>query len=101
MEQCRRKMASGRRAAGAIRSLVNARYFQLEGARILNETMLIPVLMYGSETMLREEERYVTRAIKMNNLRGMLGNRRKDRVPSTRIRRCIKDWKSICSEQTT
>ena len=41
--------------------------------------------MYGSETMLwMEKER--SRAVQMNNLRGLLGIRRKDRVPNARIR---------------
>ena len=36
--ECRRKVASGRKVAGAIRSLVNARDLQLECARVLHET---------------------------------------------------------------
>ena len=52
-------MASGRRIAGAFRSLVNARDLQLECARVLHERLLVLVLMYGSETMLwKEKERY-------------------------------------------
>ena len=51
-EECSRKVASGRRVAGAIRSLVNARDWQLECARGLYETLLVPVLTYGHETML-------------------------------------------------
>ena len=51
-----RKLASGRRDAGAIRSLVNARDLQLECAGVLEETLLAPVLMYGSETMLWKEK---------------------------------------------
>ena len=35
--ECSRKMVSGRRVAGAIRSLVNARSLQLEGTRVLHE----------------------------------------------------------------
>ena len=47
-----RKVASRRRVAGAIRSMVNARDLQLECARVVHETLLVPVFMYGSETML-------------------------------------------------
>ena len=54
--ECSRKVASGRKVAGAIRSLVNARDLQLECARVLHETLLVPVLMYGSEPMLWEEK---------------------------------------------
>ena len=36
--KCRRKVARGRRVAGAIRSLVNARGLQLECATVLHET---------------------------------------------------------------
>ena len=43
---------SGRRFAGAIRFLFNARDMQLEFARVLHEALLEPVLMYGSETTL-------------------------------------------------
>ena len=45
------KVPSGRRVAGAIRPLDNARDLQLECARVLHQTLLMPVLMYGSETM--------------------------------------------------
>ena len=49
---------SGRRVAGAIRVLVNARDLQLEFARLLHETLLVPVLFYDSETTLwKEKER--------------------------------------------
>ena len=50
--ECNRMVASGRRVAGAVRSLVNARDLHLEYARILHETLLVPVLIYGSETMI-------------------------------------------------
>ena len=64
---------SGRRVAGAIRSLVNARDLQLECARVLHETLLVPVLMYGSKTVLRkEEEIFRIRAMQIYNLRGSL-----------------------------
>ena len=42
-----RKVASGRRVVGAFKSLVNARVLQLDCARVLHETLLVPVLMYG------------------------------------------------------
>ena len=56
--ECSRKVESGRRVAGAIRFLVNARSLQLECARVLHESLLVPVLTYGSETMIwRKNER--------------------------------------------
>ena len=43
--------------------------------------------MYGSETMLwKEKERSRVRAVQMDNLRGLLGIRRMDRVTNARIR---------------
>ena len=40
---------------------------------VLHETLLLPVLMYGSETMLwKEEERSRIKAVQMDNLRGLL-----------------------------
>ena len=50
--ECSRKEASGRKLSGAFRSLVSARDLQFYCARVLHETLLVPVLMYGSETML-------------------------------------------------
>ena len=85
--ECSRKVVSERMVVGAIRSLVNARDLQLEYARFLHETLPVPVLMYASETMLwKEKERSRVRAVQMDNLRGLLGIRRMDRIPNARIR---------------
>ena len=48
--ECSRNVASGRGVSGAICSIVNDRDLQLDSATALNETLLVPVLMYGSET---------------------------------------------------
>ena len=45
-------MASGRRVGGAIRSLLIARSLLLESARVLRESLPMPALTYGSETMI-------------------------------------------------
>ena len=42
----RKKMASGRMVGGNIRSLVNGRGLQLQCARALHESLLVPALMY-------------------------------------------------------
>ena len=56
-----RNVTSGRRVAGAIRSLGNARDLQIKWARVLHETLLVPVLMYVSETILgKEKERFIS-----------------------------------------
>ena len=50
----------------SIRSLVNARDLHLECARILHETLLVPVRMYGSKIMLwKEKERSRIKAVEM------------------------------------
>ena len=49
------KVASRRRVAGVTKSLVNTRDLQLEFARVLHETLLVPVLMYGSENVMDGE----------------------------------------------
>ena len=57
-EECNRKVAD------AIRSLINARDLQIKCARVFHETMLVPVLTYGDETMLwKEQERSRIRAV--------------------------------------
>ena len=60
---------------------------QIECARVSHETLVVPVLTYASETFLwKEKERSWIRAVQMDNLRGLLGIRRMNRVPNTRIR---------------
>ena len=82
-EDCSNKVTSGRRVAGAIRFLVNARNLQLECARVLHETFLVPILVYGSKTMLwKEKERFRIRVVQMDTLREFLGIRKMYRVPN-------------------
>ena len=78
--ECSRKVPSRRRVAGAIRFLINGKDLQIEYARVLHETLLVSVLMSGSETMLWKEKSRI-RVVQVNNLRGLLGIRRMDRVP--------------------
>ena len=97
-ESCADLTECSRRVAGAIRSLVNARDLQLEFSRVLRETLAVPVLTYGSETILWKERSRI-RAVQMNNLRGFLGIRRMDRVTNAWIREvcrvmeeCVLQW---------
>ena len=50
--ECSRKVVSGWRVTDAIRSFVNARDLQLQSAIVLHEILLVPILIYGSETIL-------------------------------------------------
>ena len=85
--ECSRKAVTGKRVSGAIRSLVNVRGLQLECARVLHETLLMAVLMYGSETMIwKEEDRCKIRMVQMDKIRSLLDIRRMDRVPNAWIR---------------
>ena len=54
--KCRRKVASGRKAAVAIRSMVNAMGLQLKCARVLYEALIMLGLLYGSETVVWGEK---------------------------------------------
>ena len=49
--------------------LVNARNLQLECVRVLHETLLMP------DNVWMEKERSRSRAVQMDNLRGLLGTR--------------------------
>ena len=85
--KCCRKVLSERKVVGAIRSLISARGLQLECVRVLLEELLMRVLLYGSETMIyREKEGSRIRAVQMDNLRGLLGIWRMDRVMNAWIR---------------
>ena len=82
-----RKVACGRKVAGTIRYLVNARGLQLECTRVLHKSLLVPVLTYGSETVKwRENVRSRIFSEQMDNLRGLPGIRRMDKVPNARIK---------------
>ena len=60
---------------------------QFECARVLHDTLLVPVLMYGMETMIwKEKERSSIRTIQMNKMRCLLDIRSMDRVPNERMR---------------
>ena len=59
---------------------------QLGCARVLHESLLVPVLTNGSKTMIwKEKERSMIRTVQMDNLRGLLGIREWI-VPNTWIR---------------
>ena len=60
---------------------------RLECARVLHEKLIVPVLMYGSETVLwKKKELSRVRAVQINNLIGLLDIRSMDRVPNVWIR---------------
>ena len=67
--ECSRKVASVRRIAGAIRSLVNARSLQLEYARVLHKSLLVSVLKYDCKAMIwMKKERSRIWAVQMDNV---------------------------------
>ena len=69
-------------------ALVNARCLQLQYAKVLYETLFGPVLIYGSDTMMwKVNESSRISPVHMDNFRGLLGIRRKDKVPNAWIRR--------------
>ena len=85
--ECNRKVSNGRKMAGAIKTLVNAKGLDIECTRVLHEAMLVQALMYGSEVMVWEKKyRTKVQAVQMDNLRGMLGVRRIDKMRNERIR---------------
>ena len=49
---CRGKVASGKKVAGAIRSMVSARGLQFECAIVMHEELLVPILLYGCEIII-------------------------------------------------
>ena len=53
----------------------------------ISAILFVPVVMYGSETILwKEKERFIIRAVQMDTLRGLLGIKRMDRVLNARVR---------------
>ena len=74
--ECSMKVASYRMVAGAIRSLDNVKGLQLECARVLHDTLLVPLLIIISLGL--ELYRWTTS--------GLVGIRKMDKVPSARIK---------------
>ena len=65
-----------------IRFLGNARNLLLGCARVLHKSLLLPVLSYGSKTVIwREKDRSRIMAVQMDNLRDLLGIRKIDKSP--------------------
>ena len=62
---------------------------------VLHETLLVPVLIYGSETMIRNEESFRIRTVDIDNLRGLLDIRRMDRVLNAQIRELCRVMKGL------
>ena len=89
-------MASGRRVASVIKSMVSAVGLQLECVRVLHESLLVSVFIYGSEKMIRKEkDRPRIRAVQIDNLRGLLSIRVMDIVPNAWIRELCKVTKVL------
>ena len=79
MLQYHRKIASGRKIGGVIRSLGNAKGHSF---RVLHKVLFMPVQLYENEIMIWREKKSWIRAVQMDNLRGLLGVRRMNRVPN-------------------
>ena len=63
---------------GQIKFSANSRNLQFECARILHQELLMSALIYESETIVwRKKERFIIRPIQMDNLRYLLGIRRR------------------------
>ena len=87
---CNKRVKKLRKIARAIRSLVNERNLSINCARVLNEKVLVPTLLYGSECMeWKCSERSRIQAVQMDNLRSLLGIRRTDKVTNERIRELV------------
>ena len=60
----------GERVEGAIKFHVKARGLQFECARVLHESLLLPAIMYDSETMIwKEKERSRIRLYRWTTLK--------------------------------
>ena len=62
----------------------------------MHETLLVPVLIYGGDTILwKEKERSRITGVQMDKFTGLLGIRRIDRVPNARIRQLCRVTKGV------
>ena len=85
--ECDRKVSSGRRVAGAIKSLVNGKSLSFECIWVLHESRLVPALLYGNEiTVWYPKYRLRVQAVHLDYLRSVFGVRRIDKMRNERIR---------------
>ena len=71
---------------------------QLECAKVLHEAVQVsvPVLIYGSEKLIwKKKEMSRIRVVQMDNLRGLLGIRRRNKVPNAQIRELCRVTKGV------
>ena len=67
--------------------MASGRSLELECAKVFHVSLLVPVLIYGSETVIwREKGRSRIRDVQRDKLRGLLSIRRMDKVQNARIR---------------
>ena len=87
---------SRRKFRGDTRSLVNTRVLQLECARVLHETLLKPVHLYGDEAMVyRLKKKAWIRAVQMDYLKGLLCIRRMDKGTKYKIKESYEGMKEV------
>ena len=84
---CHRKVVSGKKVVGGgLRALLDL-WFMLEVSSFsVHESLLVPVLSYVGETMRKKEISWIM-AVQMDNLKGLLGIKRMDKVPNVPTRK--------------
>lgn len=84
------RIQEGVKAFGAMKKVWNERNVTLEVKRELYERIVVPTVMYGSETWaMRAEEKNKLDVTEMNCLRSMCGVTRRDRVRNEVVRRRV------------
>lgn len=79
--ECSRKVVGGRKVAGAIDSMVIVKELSLGYARILHVGMMLPELLYGSETIVsNRKNRSKVQSAQVNNLRSLFGGKRTEKI---------------------
>ena len=93
---CNKRVMNGRKIAGGIRALVNEKCLSMKCAKILHEKVLVTTLMYESECMTwKNKERWRIQAVQMDNLRGMIGVKRKDKMKMRKLGKSL-EFKKEC-----
>ena len=82
------RVIQGKKVGGIVRNLVKRNGLSVECARTIHEVVLVPTLLYGSETVyLKERDISRIRAVEMDCLRSIVGVRRMDRVRNADVRK--------------
>lgn len=87
-DEVRHRVEEGCKSWGALKSVMRCRGLGMDAKKRLYESVVVPTVLYGSETWgMKEAEKRRLDVLEMNCLRSMVGVTRMDRIRNEEVRR--------------